>query len=113
MALMIFMAVSGGIMGGVKAAQSTCKDEQQTQQVIAATEKFVATSKRQLEQLQTIGSSEVATINELAGEAYDACNQLQSIHQEYISTMQKMQLVALFIVVIVFMLLLGKKLKLY
>jgi hypothetical protein len=113
MALMIFMAVTGAVTGGISAAHTTCSNEQKTQQAIQATQQFVAQSQKMFTYLQNIGSSELDTLNNLSQESLAACDELQSVHSAYIKQMQKLQIIALFVIVIVFMLLLGKKLKFY
>lgn len=110
---MIIMACAGAVTGGISAAHTTCSNEEQTQKAIQSTQKFVAVSQEVWAKQAAIGSSEMSTIEELSQEAASACTTLQSVHAQYIQKMQKLQIIALFIIVIVFMLLLGKKLKLY
>ena len=111
--MMVVGVVAGGVTSGISAAHTTCDDEQKTQEAIQATQAFVSESQKRLAYLQGIDDGILNQITNLSIASMTACNELQSIRKAYISKMQKMQMIALFIVIIVFMLLLGKKLKLY
>ena len=110
---MILMGCASAITGGISAAHTTCSNEEKTQQAIQATQQFVAESQKLYANLEQTGKNEIDTLNNLSAEALAACDTLQGVHKAYLAQMQKLQLIALFIIVIVFMLLLGKKLKLY
>ncbi len=113
MTMMVVGIIAGGVTSGISAAHTTCDDEQKTQQAIQATQAFVSASQKKLANLQAIDDNIVNEITNLSVASMSACNDLQSMRKAYIAKMEKMQMIAMFIVILVFMLLLGKKLKLY
>jgi predicted PurR-regulated permease PerM len=113
MALMIFMAVAGGVIGGVTSAQNYCKYKAQLASTIAQTNSFITSAKASFAALGAQDQQIKDDTNNLTEAAAASSNNLLQLRQNYVGQMKKLQIAALFVIVIVFALLLGKKLKLY
>jgi len=113
MAMFVISAVAGTVMGGVSAAQQLCKTEAQTAQVIQQTKSYIANANTIFDNLETIDNSVMQATQALQNEASLATNQLLLMKQQYVAHMKQMQIGVCIIIIVVFMLLLGKKLKIY
>jgi hypothetical protein len=111
--LMIGLAVIMGVTSGISAAQSYCKYESQIKQVKEQTEQFITHAEKVYDELQQQDQEVQQQTAGLQEAAAAASNNLLQLRKSYVAELQKDQLVALFIVVIVFILLLAKKLKIY
>lgn len=113
MALMIIGAVVGAVTGGISAAQQTCKAKEQTQQVIEQTKNYVSSANKTFQSLTNIDQDVLNNTISLQISANIATNELLTMKQQYTSNIKKMQIGVAVVIIIVFMLLLGKKLKIY
>ena len=115
MAVMVFLAlgVVAGVMGGVSSAQNYCKYEAQTKKVLAQTQQVIANSQAIYDNIQNVDEQVLQENNNIQQQSLAASNSLLELRQAYVTELKRDQIIALFIVVIVFMMLLGKKLKLY
>lgn len=107
------LAAVGAVTGGVSAAQEYCKQEAQASQVLAQTQQFVQQSNALFKNLQALDNEVKGQINTVKEQEFIAVNTLQSMKQDYKATMKKMQIGVAIFIIIIFMLLLGKKLKIY
>ena len=110
---MIGLAVIMAITSGVSAAQSYCKYESEIKQVQQQTEKFVEHAQKVYDALQEQDEAVQQQTADLQQSAAAASNNLLQLRKSYVAELKKDQLVAMFIIVIVFVLLLAKKLKMY
>ena len=113
MALMAIMACVGAVTGGITAAQQTCKAKDQTQKVIEQTKNYIANANQTFTNLTKIDQNILNNTMNLQVAANAATNELLTLKQGYVSTIKKMQIGVAMVIIIVFMLLLGKKLKIY
>lgn len=111
--LMLGLGCVMGITGGISAAQNTCKYQQQTAQTLQSLNTFIQTAQGTEDTLQAQLDAQNQTIEDLTEQAMATANNLYIIKKEYVSSMKQKQLICVFIVITVFMLLLGKKLKVY
>lgn len=110
---MAVVGVIGSVTGGISAAQQYCRQEAQARQVLIQTQQFVQQSSAIFKGLVKLDDDIKNQIGDLMTQQMEAVNTLNQMKQDYKAEMKKMQIgVALFIL-IVFMLLLGKKLKIY
>ena len=110
------LPITAGIMmitGGFSAAQHTCKYLAQTATVKQQTIAFISSAKLQLKNLQTTDGKLNDETNDLNIQSQTAVNLLLGMRKDYIAYMKKFQLGSIFVIIIIFMLLLGKKLKIY
>ena len=110
---MAVMAGIGAITGGISAAQQTCKAKAQTDQVIQQTNSYIASANSIFDNLKTIDGNVLNDTMNLQTQASQSTNELLTMKQEFSSKMKKMQIGVAMVIIIVFMLLLGKKLKIY
>lgn len=111
--LMLGLGCIMGITGGISAAQNTCKYQQQTAQTLQSLSTFITAAQGTETTLQNQLDSQNQTIEDLTEQAMATANNLYIIKKEYVADMKQKQLMAIFIVITVFLLLLGKKLKVY
>ena len=111
--LMVGLMVVMGVTGGVSAAQQTCKAKAQTEQVVQQTESYVANANQIFDNLENIGNNVLEQTINLQQQANIATNQLLTMKQQFNANIKKMQIGVSMVIIIVFMLLLGKKLKIY
>ena len=111
--MMLALAVIMCITGGISSAQSYCKYESEIKQVKQQTETFVEHAEKVYEALQNQDEEVQQQTADLQQAAAAASNNLLQIRKSYITELKKYQLIAMFIIVIVFVSLLAKKLKIY
>ena len=107
------MAGIGAVTGGISAAQMYCQQEKQAQRVRQQTQQFIQQSSTLFQNLQALDNETQQQTNDVMMQESEAVNTLASMTAEYKSKMEKMQIGVSVFIIIVFMLLLGKKLKIY
>jgi predicted PurR-regulated permease PerM len=113
MIIMGVLACIGAATGGVAAAQEFCSQEAQAQKVLAQTQQFVQSSDALFKNLQALDTQLQSQIANVQMQESTAVNTLSDMKQQFASTMQKAHIGVAIVILIVFMLLLGKKLKIY
>ena len=111
--MMIGMFVIAPIMGGLNAAKNQCALLQKTQDVQDATAKFVKQETELLNELKALDASVVSASEKVKDDMSDSINTLQLLKINFALSMKRLELIVACIIIIVFMLLLGKKLKIY
>lgn len=111
--LMVGLAVIMGITSGISSAQSYCKYEAQIKQVESQTTQFITHAEKVYDALQQQDEEVQQQTANLQLAAAASSNNLLQLRKSYVAELKKDQLIALFIIVIVFVLLLAKKLKIY
>jgi len=111
--MMVGLGVIMGAVGGVTSAQNYCNYESQLASTVTQTNTFITNAQASFAALGAQDAKVVQDTNDLATAAAAASNNLLQLRQNYVGQMKKYQIISLFVIVIVFALLLGKKLKLY
>ena len=107
------MAGIGAVTGGISAAQMYCQQEKQAQRIRQETQEFIQQSSTLFQNLQALDAEIQQQTGAVMMQESEAVNTLSSMKAEYKSKMAKMQIGVSVFIIIVFMLLLGKKLKIY
>jgi hypothetical protein len=108
---LLAVGVIGGITGGISSAQNECKYEQQLKDVLAQTEQIKEKSQHVLSDLENQDKIVGQEIQGMQISALAASNNLVELRKAYVTQLQQYQLYSMMFVVVVFMLLLAKKLK--
>lgn len=111
-AFLVGVGLISGIMGGVTAAQNYCKYQQETANVITQTNQVVLQSGKVYDALLQQDQTVLDEIGALQTTSLAASNNLVQLRKNFVANLAKYQLIALVFIIIVFMLLLGKKMKL-
>ena len=111
--LFITSVISGTVVGGVTSAQNYCKYQAQISDTITQTNTFIANATKTYDNLVEEDQTVLSDTASLQMAAMASTNNLLTLRQNYVNQLKKYQLIALFFVVIVFAMLLGKKLKIY
>jgi hypothetical protein len=109
--LLLGVGILSGITAGVTSAQNYCKYEQQLKDVLQQTDQISDKSKQVLDALEQQDQSIARETQALQIAALTASNSLVELRKAYVAQLQRYQLFAMMFVVLVFMLLLAKKLK--
>lgn len=112
-AMTIVPMIAGGVMGGLQAAKQQCKFLNQTKEVKEQTAKFVKSQEDIYKSLERLDQNILNTTVDLQEKMTTIVKKLQISKNEFAISMKKLQLIIACIIIIVFMLLLGKKLKIY
>jgi hypothetical protein len=111
--LMGIAVLASGVIGGVTSAQNYCKYESQIGDTITQTNKFITSATAAYNAIVAQETVVTDDTKQLQIAAVTATNNLLSLRQNYVNTLKRYHIIALFIIVIVFILLLAKKLKVY
>jgi predicted PurR-regulated permease PerM len=106
-------AVSGAVMGGVNSAQSYCAYQSQQKAVINQIANINDKSSTLLNELDQEDQQLQNEIQSLQTSALASSNTLVQLRKQYVTQLEKYQLIAVMYIVIVFMLLTAKKMKLF
>lgn len=109
--LLLGIGVLSGVIGGISSAQSECKYKQQLNDVLLQTEQIKEKSQAVLDALENQDNIVVENIQQMQLDALTASNNLVELRKEYVTKLKRYQLFAMLFIVVVFMLLLAKKLK--
>lgn len=113
MAMLLGIAIIGStVTGGIAAAQNYCKYQQETADVIAQTNNVVTQSGKIYDALLQQDNTVLDEMHSLQTASLAASNNLIQLRKNYVTNLEKYRLIALIVIIIVFMLLLGKKMKL-
>jgi t-SNARE complex subunit (syntaxin) len=113
MALMACQVILGGIMSGMEAAQKECQNEQDisdTRQQIADLAQTMTTAIDELNQLDNVLQDQ---INDVQLSTRQVVQKMILSKRDFAIFVKKMQLCVACIIIIVFILLLGKKMKMF
>lgn len=110
---MIGFIIMLGVTGGIAAAQEMCAKEKQTSELLEQTKNYIESSNLIFNNLQNIDNNVMENTKALSEQSAASAITLKKMQEAYIKSMKKMQLGVALIIVVVFMLLLAKKLKLY
>lgn len=107
------IAITGSITAGISAAQMYCQEEAQAARIRKQTQQFVEQSSKLFQNLEALDSETMQQIDAVKIQESEAVNTLADMKAAYKTRMGKMQIGVSVFIIIVFMLLLGKKLKIY
>jgi len=111
--MMVTAFVGGTVIGGVSAAQQYCKQQAEAQQILQNTQKYIKTASATFDALEVDLQSAQNATNEIEDEITQSSATLSKMRSDYKSTLEKIQIGMALFIIIIFMLLLGKKLKIY
>ena len=112
--IMLFgMFIVAPVMAGLNAAKTQCSLLSQVKDVQNQTADFIKTEEKLLASLQNLDNSILTASKDAKSEMNAAINQLQLLRVAYAVSMKQMELTIACVLIVVFMLLLGKKLKIY
>lgn len=105
------VGIVSGTISGISSAQNYCKYEQQLKDVLDQTNQITQKSQQVLDGLEAQDDTVIQETQALQIAALAASNNLVELRKTYIEQLRRYQLYAMMFVVVVFMLLLAKKLK--
>ena len=107
------MFIAAPIISGLHAAERQCKLLEQVKDVKKKTAEFVLSQEKLYKQLQILDNAILSATEKLQNDMQDTTELLLQMKIEFAVSMKQLQLVIACVIIIVFMLLLGKKLKIY
>lgn len=110
--MLVFMGILG-IVGGFTSAQTVCAQQEETKKIVEQTKDYIENANTIFNNLQTIDNNVLSSTETLGNQNLASINTLNNMREKYLASMKKKQIGVALIIVVVFMLLLGKKLKLY
>ena len=112
MGMVAFMGIMG-VVGGFTSAQTVCAQQEETKKIVEQTKDYIENANTIFNNLQTVDNNVLSSTLKLGDQSTASINTLKKMHSDYLTSMKKKQIGVALIIVVVFMLLLGKKLKLY
>ena len=111
--MMVGMFVVSPIMAGLNAAKNECDLLNQVQDVQNTAAKFVDQETALLNNLKQWDDQILSASGKVKSDMQGSINELQTLKVNFAISMKRLELVIACIIILVFMLLVGKKLKIY
>lgn len=111
--LLFSQVLFGSILGGVKAGQDYCSTLQQAEDIKKQTAEYIKQQENLFDERRALDEAIQEECNTVKNNLFASINTLQNMKQEYAVTMMRLQLGIACVIIIVFMLLLAKKLKIF
>ena len=111
--MMISTIIGGTTIAAIQGAQKICRLKQQAAKCREETVDFVTQSRKVFEQQRMFQEEVNKELLKVKKGVSDSLNQIVELKQSHAIGLAKLQIISGCVVIIVFMLLLGKKLKIY
>lgn len=112
-ALLFSQVLFGSVLGGIKAGQDYCSTLKQADDIKKQTADYVKAQDQLFDEQRALDQIIQDECNTVKNNLFASINTLQNMKKEYAITMMRLQLGIACVIIIVFMLLLGKKLKIF